>query len=251
MSAAEFDFDAVFAPDDYLYFYQARLGPERTEREIELIWRLMGLEPGMAVLDLACGHGRIAAGLAERGCQVVGLDANPAFLELACRDAAALVDRGIVAPEYVLGDMRHLPWGGRFDCIVNWFTAFGYFDDAANRAVLSEAERALKPGGKLLIELNNRDSVLNHMQHGVVIERDGDYMLDQNRYEVSTGRMLTERVVIRGGQVRRMRFFVRMFTFPELRDWLLAAGFSRVQGFDEQGAPLALESRRMLVMATK
>ncbi|MGO8949631.1 MAG: hypothetical protein ACLQUY_18665 [Ktedonobacterales bacterium] len=63
--------------------------------------------------------------------------------------------------------------------------------------------------------------------------------------------MLTERTVVRDGQVRRMRFFVRMFTFTELRDWLLASGFSGVEGFDEQGAPLALESRRMLVMATK
>jgi SAM-dependent methyltransferase len=251
MSTPVFDFDAVFAPDDYLYFYQARLGPERTAREIELIWRLMGLAPGMAVLDLACGHGRIAEGLAERGCQVVGLDASPAFLELARRDAAALVDRGIVPPEYVLGDMRHLPWRGRFDGIVNWFTAFGYFDDAGNRAVLGEAARALKPGGRLLIELNNRDAVLSHLQHSVVIERDGDFMLDQNRYEVSTGRMLTERVVIRGGQVRRMQFFVRMFTFPELQGWLQTAGFSQVQGFDEQGAPLALESRRMLVLATQ
>jgi hypothetical protein len=63
--------------------------------------------------------------------------------------------------------------------------------------------------------------------------------------------MLTERIILRAGQARRMRFFVRMFTFPELRDWLLAAGFSRVEGLDGQGTPLALESQRMLVLATK
>jgi cyclopropane fatty-acyl-phospholipid synthase-like methyltransferase len=32
----------------------------------ELIWRLLELEPGMEVLDLACGHGRIANVLAAR-----------------------------------------------------------------------------------------------------------------------------------------------------------------------------------------
>jgi len=202
------------------------------------------------VLDLACGHGRIANRLAERGCQVVGLDASPGFLDLARREATALTEHGIAAPEYVLGDMRHLPWSERFDCIVNWFTAYGYFEDEGNRAVLREAQRALKPGGKLLIELNNRDFILSHLQRASVVERDGNYMIDQSRYDAPTGRMLTERSVIRDGQARHMRFFVRMFIFPELRDWLLAAGFAAIDGFDEDGAPLTLESRRMLVVAT-
>lgn len=251
MSAPDFDFDEVFVPDDYLYFYDERLSAERTDGEVVLIWRLLGLEPGMAVLDLACGHGRITQRLARRGCQVVGLDSSPGFLELARRDAAALAWPEVVAPEYVLGDMRHLPWSERFDRILNWFTAFGYFNDAGNRQVLREAQRALKPGGKLLVELNNRDAILSHLQHASVVERDGNYMIDQTRYDVPTGRMITERTVIRDGKVRQMCFFVRMFTFPELRDWLLAADFSSVEAFDEQGAPLALESRRMLVVATK
>jgi SAM-dependent methyltransferase len=251
MSAPDFDFDEVFAPDDYLYFYDERLSAERTDGEVVLIWRLLGLEPGMAVLDLACGHGRITQRLARRGCQVVGLDSSPGFLELARRDAAALARPEIVAPEYVLGDMRHLPWSEHFDRILNWFTAFGYFNDEGNCQVLREAQRALKPGGKLLVELNNRDAILSHLQHASVVERNGNYMIDQTRYDVPTGRMITERTVIRDGRVRQMRFFVRMFTFPELRDWLLAADFSSVEAFDEQGAPLALGSRRMLVVATK
>ena len=251
MSAPEFDFDEVFAPDDYLYFYHSRLSAERTKGEVELMWRLLGLEPGMAVLDLACGHGRIANRLAARGCQVVGLDASPGFLDVARRDAIALAHQGIVAPEYVLGDMRHLPWSERFDGIVNWFTAYGFFDDEGNRGVLHEAQRALKPGGKLLIEHINRNYVLSHLQDAAVVERDGNYMIDQSRYAVSTGRMLTGRTILRAGQVRRMRFFVRKFTFPELRDWLLAAGFSRVEGLHGQGTPLALENQRMLVLATK
>jgi hypothetical protein len=30
--------------------------------------------------------------------------------------------------------MRRLPWTARFDRVVNWSTAFGYFDDTTNRA---------------------------------------------------------------------------------------------------------------------
>jgi SAM-dependent methyltransferase len=251
MSELEFDFEAVFAPDDYLYFYGAHLSPEQTRGEVELISRLLGLASGMEVLDLACGHGRISNGLAERGCRVVGLDTSPGFLELARRDALRLSEReGVVPPEYVLGDMRQLPWQQRFDRVVNWFTAFGYFGDEENRAVLRQAHDTLKPGGQLLMELNNRDNLLGRLQRAVVVERDGNFMIDQPSYDISTGRMHTVRTVLRDGQVRRMRFFTRMFAFTELRDWLLAAGFAGVDAFDEQGAPLSLESRRMLVRAT-
>lgn len=96
----------------------------------------------MEVLDLACGHGRIAARLAQRGCHLTGLDSSPLFLQLARQDAEARS----VTVDYVHGDMRDLPWSARLDRIINWFTAFGYFDDADNRRVLAQAAAALKPG---------------------------------------------------------------------------------------------------------
>jgi cyclopropane fatty-acyl-phospholipid synthase-like methyltransferase len=72
-----FEFSEVFNVD-YLFFY----GPELeavSDAEAETIWRLLDLEPGMEVLDLACGHGRIANRLARRGARVMGLDATPAL----------------------------------------------------------------------------------------------------------------------------------------------------------------------------
>jgi cyclopropane fatty-acyl-phospholipid synthase-like methyltransferase len=62
----QFAFERVFDPDDYLYFYSLRLTPERNDQDAERVWRLLDLAPGMTVLDLACGHGRIANRLAER-----------------------------------------------------------------------------------------------------------------------------------------------------------------------------------------
>lgn len=39
------------------------------------------------------------------------------------------------------------------------------------------------------------------------------------------------------------------FTYPEIRDWLLAAGFTEVSAYGEDGEPLTAEHRRMLVLA--
>lgn len=246
MNDPRFDFTALF-DEDYLYFYGPLITPERTESEVNLIWQLLDLKPGMTVLDLACGHGRIANRLAERGCFVTGLDATDLFLQQAYRDAA---ERGVEV-EYIKGDMRSLPWTERFDCIINWFTAYGYFNDEDNRQVLVEACRALKPGGKLLLDHQNRDRVLKNFHPAFVMEQDGNYMIDLNRYNVLTGQTENERIVVRDGKTRRFQYFIRLFTYPELRDWLLQAGFNQVEGYGHTGEALSLDSRRMIVVAQK
>ncbi|OYD95687.1 SAM-dependent methyltransferase [Nostoc sp. 'Peltigera membranacea cyanobiont' 210A] len=241
-----FDRNSVFE-EDYLYFYETLLTPERTQHEVDLICRLLDFKAGMNILDLACGHGRIANQLAARGYDVTGLDATAFFLEKAKQDAAS---KGIKV-EYLQGDMRSLPFSNRFNYIINCFTAFGYFDDDENRSVLTEAYRALKVGGKLLIDIYNFSRVLQEFTPELVTEREGNYMLARTRYDALTNRTYTERIIIRDGQVRRGQYFVRNFTFPEIRDWLLQTGFSEVEGYGYDGESFALDSRRMIVVASK
>src|SRR5262249_1650805 len=156
--------------------------------------------------------GRIANALASRGCLVTGLDIIPAFLEQASKSAVA----GDLTVTYHLGDMRALPWTHRFDGIVNWRSAYGYFSDEENSQELSEAYRVLKPGGKLLLDLNNREWLLKNFQRASVIERDGNYLADQRHYDVRSGRVYTRRLILFEGQPSQMRFFVREFSFHEL-----------------------------------
>ena len=248
MSEPRFDVDEVF-DEDYLYFYADIIDEERTAEEVELVWRVLELEPAMDVLDLACGHGRIANALAERGARVAGLDRSRLFLDLARRDAA---ERGVEV-EYVEGDMRSLPWNDRFDRALIWFTSFGYFGDDDNRKVLAECASALRPGGRLAIDLHNRDAFMRIFTPGAawLKERGDDVMIDRGTFDVLTGRVETDRFAVREGRVRRMHYSVRSFTFTELRDQLREAGFAEVTATDHQAEPLQLESRRMVVVADK
>ena len=145
---SEFDFEGVF-DEDYLYFYEEMLSPERTAAEVEQVAELLG--PREHVLDCPCGHGRISNALAEHGYRVTGIDQSELFLDRARTDAEA---RGVDV-EYVHGDMRELPWKDRFDGVLNWFTSFGYFDDETNRAVLRQFHDVLHPGGRLVMETQN------------------------------------------------------------------------------------------------
>jgi ubiquinone/menaquinone biosynthesis C-methylase UbiE len=242
----KFDFEDVF-DEDYLYFYEPLLAPQ-SDADADLIWRLLELTPGQRVLDLACGYGRITERLAQKGAEAAGLDSSPLFIQRARRSAE---DKRLHKIEYVEGDMRRLPWeSDTFEATISWFTSFGYYGDADNRTVLTEARRTLKPGGKLLIELNNLPALLPHWLPNVTFERGDDFILDHPRFDPVSGRAVTERIVVRGGNRRRFYFSVRMFVPAELKDWLLDAGFETVAFYDNQGEPLTLESRRAIAVAT-
>jgi len=221
---SEREFEGVF-DEDYLYFYEEMLA-ERTPEDVEMVVDLLEREPGEEILDCPCGHGRISNALAERGFRVTGLDATELFLERAREDAAA---RGVDV-EYVHGDMRELPWRGRFDGVVNWFTSFGYFSDEENKAVLRQFHDALKPGGRLVLETQNITRILLNAQPVHVVGEVGeDVSFDRWELDAGSARFLTERVVICDGRARKARFSVRWFSPPELRAWLEEAGFENVR----------------------
>jgi SAM-dependent methyltransferase len=233
--------------EEYLYFYEGLLTDDLSDAQADLIWRVLGLAEAAEVLDVPCGHGRIANRLAARGARVTGLDADPFFLERARADAEA---RGVEV-EYVHGDMRELAWEDRFDAVVNWFTSFGYFDDEGNRDWLRAARRTLKPGGRLAIEIHSRDVFMRHLLPVTLTERDGNLLVDRHRFDVETGRLETERWIVRDGAVRKTEYSVRFYSFTELRSLLQDAGFAAVEAVGHDGKPLTAETRRMVVVATR
>lgn len=237
---SEFDFEGVFN-EDYLYFYEDILTPERTEEDVVRIVELLDLEPGAEILDCPCGHGRISNALAERGFRVTGIDASEFFLDRARRAAQELG----VEVDYVQGDMRALPWDSRFDALVNWFTSFGYFSDAQNKDVLRQFHDVLKPGGRLILETQNITRILIHPQREHFVERDENLMIDRWDLDVEHARFVTQRIVVRDGQTRNTQFVIRWFSVPELRSWLHETGFENVQ------APGVTAETRLVVVADR
>ncbi len=101
--------------------------------------------PNRTLLDLAGGTGDISFGWRRMGGGPVVLsDINPAMLAVA-RDRA--IDRGMVAGiELLVADAEHLPLPDRsFDRVS---IAFGLRNCTDKDAVLAEAHRVLRPGGR-------------------------------------------------------------------------------------------------------
>ena len=230
--------------DDYLYFFGEPL-EKMAGADADRIWDLLDLEPEMEVLDLGCGHGRIANRLARRGCRVTGLDVSLTFLDRAREDAAACG----VTVDYVHDDMRNLAWSGRFDRIVNWANAFGFLDEPDDQRVLTRVAEALKPGGRLIMETANFPRFIRDFRSSSVLEHEGALVIDQGRWDPLTGRSFSTRTVVQDGSMRRSSYITRVYTFPELRGLLRTAGFATVDGYGEDGSTLNADHHRSLAVA--
>ena len=241
----------IFADGSYLRLWSPQLTLERTEREVAGVLDLLQPTPGAAILDLACGQGRIAVPLAQRGYRVTGLDLSEQLLDVA-REAA---DAAGVAVEWHRADMRDIPaqWAGRFDYIINIFTAFGYFEaEAENQRVLAGVARALKPGGRFLIESINRDGVMGGFRERGWREADGLLVCTEVSFDPISGMASTVDQWDEDGERQSLHHSVRLYTPTELAAMLRAAGLEPVAtdgGLTDK--ELTHESRRVAIVAEK
>lgn len=239
-----FDAEEFFGAD-YLFFHEYQVSSELTDAEMPVIVRLLDAESNMRVLDLGCGTGRIANQLALSGNDVVGVDANDHVLELAVEAAR---DLGVHVTYQHL-DMRHLQYFEAFDRVLLWSVTFGYYSDEENLDLLKRVKRSLRPGGKLLIEVRNRDALVGNFTPSHVSERDGDLLVDQCRLDLEMGCINCVRSLVRGGVVTRLPYSVRLFSASELKYWLRDAGFACADFHGDGGGPLSIRSDKILVLA--
>jgi SAM-dependent methyltransferase len=243
-----------FFGEDYMRFHLVggQREADRAPAECDFIVNALGLKPGDRVLDLCCGQGRHAVELARRGFAVTGADLSRYLLGLA-RDAA---EQAGVEVRLHRGDMRELPWEEEFDAVIVMFTAFGYFDsEEDNERVLREVRKALRPGGRLLLDLPNREVFLNLIADGrrTWYEHEGHLVLDEHTWDLDRGRLrLSRTIVAPDGTRRQTGHDLREYTHPEIVDLLTRAGLQWQRTFaDLDMTELNPDSRRMLVVARK
>ncbi|MGH7574693.1 MAG: methyltransferase domain-containing protein [Longimicrobiales bacterium] len=77
---------------------------QRTTAEVAFMIGALELRSGARILDVPCGEGRHAIGLAQRGFDVVGIDFN----EKAIAIAKQHITKAKLDVSFVVGDMREL-----------------------------------------------------------------------------------------------------------------------------------------------
>ncbi len=244
------EWPVTFFDDDYLRIYRTSFTPEKTAAEIEFIVSTLGLSPGASVLDLACGLGRHAIGMALRGFKVTGVDFNPRYLEMAAEQARAAG----ATVRWVHADMRKLPFSGEFEGAYSFFTSFGYFSDAENEGVLEQIARSLRPPGVLLLDLAHRDWILTHPRQRSWDQReDGSLVMEEISFDLRSSRVTSRMTMIAESGPRVMKEFnLRTYTCAELDAMLGRHGFTvrSVWGGADR-SEYSTESRRLVMLADR
>ncbi len=244
----------TFFDENYLKEYEKGLTLERAQKEADFINSTLNLpQPaeGARILDLCCGHGRHTVELAAAGYSMIGQDLSATFLDLA-KDAAAARNLQI---RFIQADMRQIPFERELDAVINLFSAFGYFDDdAENQKVLDAVGRALKPGGKFLIDLLNTLRIIRDFLPQSWDElSDGTVVLTKRNYNILTGYNEECRTYIApDGSKREIHLALRLYFYPEFTEMLNRVGLAPIQVFgDYDGSEYTWDSKRMIVLAEK
>jgi SAM-dependent methyltransferase len=169
----------------FIRLYRPFLTPGRTAREAAGAAGMLELQPGGAVLDLACGWGRHAVAMARMGFRVTGVDASAVLLRHGAEQALA----ADVEVEWVRADVRDLSWADRFDAVVCLFSSLGYFlSDEEDLRALRAARDALKPGGRFLLETMHRDLVAReYVEHDWWTGEGGEHVWVEREFDAVAG----------------------------------------------------------------
>jgi ubiquinone/menaquinone biosynthesis C-methylase UbiE len=242
---------------EYLELYSHRDAAE-ARSDVETIVRLLDPPRDEPLLDLCCGACRHILVLRGMGfSKIVGLDLSRELLDVGARQLAD-VEGASAAPcagiELVRSDMRQIPYEGYFATVLSLFTSYGYFEtDEENQEVFYAVYRALRPGGRFLIDYMNRDYVIANL-----VERDQKTLPDRHILylrSLTDGCRRVEKtttVTTASGRVREFHESVRMYSQAEMVDMLAAAGFADVQCYGSlDGQACALDSKRLILIAEK
>ncbi len=219
------------------------LPDEVGEEEARFLKRALRLRQGHRVLDAPSGAGRVAVHLALAGCDVTGVDIRRTFIARAQRRFRAAGVSGTLA---VL-DIREIESCCEFHGIFNWGGSFGYFGDDENADLIRRFAKALRPGGRLLIDLPNRARILRRFKSEVVSERG----VARNRWNRRCQRLESSHSAYgrhRPGDTSS----IRLYTPAQTQTLFTRAGL-RIETMygDWRGSPYSRSSERLIVVGRK
>ena len=102
-------------------------------------------------LDVACGEGSFAVGMAKLGYQVTGIDQSPRMIALAQQRGK----KDGVDVHFIVEDMRSIPFQGEFDLVTCFFDSLNYMLTVKDlHSAFKGAYRSLRPGGLFIFDMN-------------------------------------------------------------------------------------------------
>ncbi len=117
------------------------------------------LQPSSATRfwDLGCGRGRHSIYINQKGYQVIGTDLSAESIHFAAKHENNRLS-------FYKHDMRYVFRANYFNCVLNLFTSFGYFNTMhENELVFRSVYQSLKPGGIFILDYLNATKAIQKL----------------------------------------------------------------------------------------
>ena len=233
------EFDEIYRLEHTQHFT-----PERTRLEVDALVQALGLTPSEGVLDLGCGWGRHLAELRQREfTNLVGVDVQGAFLEPV--EGVVMLERDVTGLEV------EADFDTKFDAVYCAFNALFSTPDAAVN-VLKAVSKALKPGGRFLLDTQNREP-LARIEKPVRSWRGGEelpWLLEESCFNLLDGvQTIVQKRIFLDGHTEERTLTRYHYTLTELVNLAKAAGLAltAVYGDWQLGLYTTLSPRTMLI----
>lgn len=225
---------------------------------VEFCVRVLDLEDGDKILDIACGAGDHCIEFAKNGLVVTGFDIAQSLIDVALKHTK---DEGVEV-KFFKGDMRKIDFAHEFKGAVLLSHSFGFFNHEENRRVLQGSFAALAEGGKLLLDLINPYRIPTFQKTWSKLE--GGYLLSEPHVLDAQAGVLRGRpasfIDSESGKIIMMNADalsnndIRMYTALEIRHILEEVGFKKIDFYGQNKLPrmpYTVNSERMVVVAVK
>lgn len=231
---------------DTSYYHKLYEHRDSTDAQIfmDALIDFLKLKKGDRVLDLACGRGRHALYLHQKGFNVKGIDLSKKNIAFA-RHHIPFVD-------FEIKDMRERFGEAEYDYIFNMFTSFGYFDGHDQHLeVVKNMALALKPNGVIVLDFMNANKVHRGLVEDEVVDFE-HISFKVKRYV--EGDKIVKEIFVKEGE-KEFRYFekVALLTLQDFEEFFKQAKLKVVKTFgDFQLNPYSEEqSDRLILMAQR
>ncbi len=225
------------------------LTQKETNAHVRYVINKLNLRPGKKFLDCPCGIGRISLPMANKGIKVTGVDITQSYLDELSKKAK----RSGLRVEVVQADMRRINFDAKFDACGNLWTSFGYFEkESDNIQVLKKMYRALKPGGKFMLHVINRDWIMANYQPRGWQQIGNVKSLEERYFDYRTSINYGTWHFIKDGKEKSFETSIRMYSFHELVSILTSIGFTNIEGYGStKDESIGSDKMMMFIIGTK
>jgi ubiquinone/menaquinone biosynthesis C-methylase UbiE len=237
------DFYTAFRP------FFGLISQKETNEQVRFIIKKLDLKPGRSFLDCPCGIGRISMPMARKGIKVTGADVMRSYLD----EISKKSDRRKLKINLLHSDMRRINFDSKFDAAGNLWTSFGFFEkESDNRLVVKKMYQALKPGGKFMLHVINRDWIMANFRPRDWYEAGGVKSMEERYidYRTSVNHGLWH--FIKDGEEKTIESPIRLYSLHELIAIFKSTGFVNIESYGSiKDEPVTRHSRMIYVIGTK